>query len=437
MNTAAVEARLQVAPGVPLSGTLRLPGDKSITHRALICAGLARGESVIRDALNAADTRATAKALSDLGARIDWQEDNTVRVTGTGGRFTSVAATLDLGNSGTGLRLLAGALAGYGIAATLSGDASLQRRPMQRIIEPLEAMGARIKSREGRAPLVLASGAPLHGRRYRLPMGSAQVKSAILLAGLNAAGGTTVEDPFGTRDHTERMLPIFGVRVDREDTVVTVHPGELTSAEVDVPGDISSAAFLMAAALLSPDSNIVLEHVGVNPTRTGLVDVLKRMGADIELHNERLAGGEPVADLRVKGGPLSGTRVAAGEIPGLIDELPMLMVLAATASGPTVIEGAGELRHKESDRIATMQAGLSGLGVDLRDEAGTLHLEGGGLKSGGRLEGAGDHRVAMALSIAGLAAPEPVTVAGAEWIATSFPDFPALLQSAGAQVVYP
>ncbi len=437
MNAAATQARLQVAPGVSLSGTLRLPGDKSITHRALICAALAGGESVIRGALDAADTRATARALGDLGARIDWQPDNTVRVTGTGGRFTTSGISLDLGNSGTGLRLLTGALAGYGIAATLSGDASLQRRPMQRIIEPLEAMGAHIESREGRAPLVLRPGAPLHGVRYRLPMGSAQVKSAVLLAGLDAAGTTTVQDPFRTRDHTERMLPLFGVHVDREDTVVTVHPGELKGAEVDVPGDISSAAFLIAAALLSPDSDIVLEHVGTNPTRTGLVDVLKRMGADIELHNERLAGGEPVADLRVKGGPLSGTRVDPSEIPGMIDELPILMVLAAVASGPTVIEGADELRHKESDRIATMQAGLAGLGVDLRDDAGTLHLEGGGLKSGGHLEGAGDHRVAMALGIAGLAAPAPVTVDGAEWIATSFPDFPALLQTAGAKVVYP
>ncbi len=437
MNTAAIKARLQVAPGTPLSGTLQLPGDKSITHRALICAALARGESVIRGALNAADTQATAKALSDLGAGIDWQADNTIRVTGTGGLFTTSGITLDLGNSGTGLRLLTGALAGYGVAATLTGDASLQRRPMQRIIEPLEAMGARIESREGQAPLILCSEASLHGLRYRLPVGSAQVKSAVLLAGLNAAGETTVEDPFRTRDHTERMLPLFGVRVDCEDRVVTVHPGELTGAEVDVPGDISSAAFLIAAALLSPDSGIVLEHVGINPTRTGLINVLRRMGADIELRKERLAGGEPIADLCVQGGPLSGTRVTASEIPGLIDELPMLMVLAAAASGPTVIEGADELRYKESDRIATMQAGLAGLGVELRDESGTLHLEGGGLKSGGHLDGAGDHRVAMALSIAGLAAPEPVTVGGAEWIATSFPDFPALLQTAGAEVSYP
>ncbi len=439
MNAAASApgARLQVAPGVPLSGTLRLPGDKSITHRALILAALARADSVVRGTLDAADTRATAAALVQLGARIDWRPDNTVHVTGTGGRFVSPGATLDLGNSGTGLRLLAGALAGYGVGATLTGDASLQRRPMRRIIEPLVAMGAHIESREGRAPLVLRPGASLRALHYRLPMGSAQVKSAVLLAGLKADGNTSVEDPYGTRDHTERMLPLFGAEVERADTVVTVRPGVLTGAEVEVPGDISSAAFLIAAALLSPGSDLVLERVGTNPTRTGLIDVLRRMGADIELRNERLAGGEPVADLRVKHGPLAGTRVAAREIPGMIDELPMLMVLAAAASGATVIEGAEELRHKESDRIATMQAGLARLGVELRDESGTLHLDGGGLKSGGDADGAGDHRVAMALGVAGLAAPEPVRVSGAEWIATSFPDFPRLLQAAGAEVSFP
>ncbi len=437
MNAAVAGVQLQVAPGAPLSGRLRPPGDKSITHRALICAALARGDSVIRGALDAADTRATALALSQLGAAIDWQAGNAIHVSGTGGRFPTFGATLDLGNSGTGLRLLAGALAGCGIDVTLTGDASLQRRPMQRIIAPLEAMGARIESREGRAPLTLRQGARLHGLRYRLPVGSAQVKSAVLLAGLGAQGETVVEDPFRTRDHTERMLPLFGARLDRDDTSVTVHPGELAGAEVDVPGDMSSAAFLIAAALLSPDSGIVLENVGTNPTRTGLIEVLRRMGARIELRNQRVAGAEPVADLHVTGGQLAGTRVRACEIPGLIDELPILMVLAAAASGPTVIEGADELRHKESDRIATMQAGLAGLGVELRDEKGTLRLDGGGLKSGGRVDGAGDHRVAMALGIAGLAVPEPVIVSGAEWIATSFPEFPALLQAAGARVSRP
>ena len=429
-------AVLAVAPGAPLSGRLRVPGDKSITHRALICAGLAGGKSTIRGALDAADTRATARAVEMLGARVEWRGD-TVGVTGTGGHLPTPAVTLDLGNSGTGLRLLAGALAGLGVSATLTGDASLQRRPMGRIIEPLTAMGVRIDSHGGKAPLSLRPGASLRGLHYRLPVGSAQVKSALLFAGLNARGETVVEDPFHTRDHTERMLPVFGAGLYREGCRITVRPGALQSADIDVPGDLSSAAFLIAAALLAPGSELLLENVGINPTRTGLLDVLKRMGASIELSNERLAGAEPVADLRVKSGDLAGVRVEAREIPGMIDELPILMVLAAVASGPTVIEGAHELRHKESDRIATMQAGLAGLGVELRDESGILYLEGGGLKSGGHLDGAGDHRVAMALGIAGLAAPGSVTVGGAEWIATSFPDFPALLQAAGARVSLP
>ena len=426
---------LAVAPGVPLSGRLRVPGDKSITHRALICAGLAGGASTIRGALDAADTRATARALGVLGARIEWRGD-TVSVTGIGGHSPESAVTIDLGNSGTGLRLLTGALAGLGVPATLTGDASLQRRPMGRIIEPLTAMGARVDSQGGKAPLSLRPAA-LRGLHYRLPVGSAQVKSALLFAGLNAQGETVVEDPFHTRDHTERMLPLFGADLHCEGCRTTVRPGALQAAGIDVPGDLSSAAFLIAAALLAPGSEVFLENVGINPTRTGLLDVLKRMGASIELCNERFAGAEPMADLHVKSGDLAGVRVEAREIPGIIDELPILMVLAAVASGPTVIEGADELRHKESDRIATMQSGLAGLGVELRDESGTLHLEGGGLKNGGHLDGAGDHRVAMALGVAGLAAPGSVTVAGAEWIATSFPDFPALLQAAGARVSFP
>ena len=431
-------AELEVGPGTTaLTGRLRVPGDKSITHRALICAALAAGESVVRGALDAADTRATARALEALGARMEWDADNGVRVEGTGGRFTTPATPLDLGNSGTGLRLLAGVLAGQGVPATLTGDASLQRRPMQRIVKPLEAMGAHIESHEGRAPLDLRPGAGLRGMDYRLPVGSAQVKSAVLFAGLGAAGETTVEDPFHTRDHTERMLPVFGAALSRDGDRITLRPGRLSGTAIDVPGDPSSAAFLVAAALLVPGSELVLEGVGVNPTRTGLLDVLKRMGARIEVRGERLAGAEPVADLIVKGSRLAGTRVSPDEIPGLIDELPILMVLAAHAGGSTLIEGAGELRHKESDRIATMEAGLSALGARMRVTGDTLSLAGGGFASGARVDGAGDHRVAMALSIAGLVAPGPVRVAGADWIATSFPDFPRLLKAAGAEVAYP
>lgn len=426
-------AILRVAPGRPLAGSLRLPGDKSVTHRALICAALAEGQSAVHDPLDAADTRATAGALAALGADIEWRGEQ-VRIVGTGGQFRGATAPLDLSNSGTGLRLLAGALAGAGVRVTLTGDASLRHRPMTRVIAPLEAMGAHIESASGRAPLALLGGAPLRGIRYRLPVASAQVKSAILLAGLGASGETVVEDSFATRDHTERMLPVFGADLRCADGMLKVRPGTLAGATVRVPGDISSAAFLMAAALLVPGSDLILKGVGINPTRIGLVRVLQRMGARIEFADECAAGGEPIGDLRARGSELCGTRVTPDEIPSLIDELPVLMVLAANASGPTVIEGAGELRHKESDRIATMQAGLAELGVELRVDGDALHLDGGGFVRGGRVEAAGDHRVAMALCVAGLAAPGPVEVAGAEWIATSFPDFPALLARVGATV---
>lgn len=426
-------AILQVAPGGPLSGTLAVPGDKSITHRALICAALARGESVIRGALDAADTRATANALHTLGAHIDWQK-NTLRIEGVGARFASPPKPLDLGNSGTGLRLLSGALAGCGVALTLTGDASLCRRPMQRITDPLTAMGADIESTQGCAPLVLRPTGSLHGLTYRLPVASAQVKSAVLLAGLGADGGTVIEDPFHTRDHTERMLPGFGAQLACEGNTIRLIPGGLSGARVEVPGDFSSAAFFVAAVLLVPGSELTLAGVGVNPTRIGLLSVLERMGARIEQRNRRDYGAEPVANLHIVGASLTGVRVEAREVPSLIDELPMLMVLAAVAEGPSVIEGVGELRHKESDRITAMQDGLAALGAEMTVDGDTVHLAGGGFKHGGQVASAGDHRVAMALAVAGLAAPSPVSVIDAGWVATSFPEFPTLLQAVGAEV---
>lgn len=436
MNRAAGAAELRVAPGGSLSGTLAVPGDKSITHRALICGALAEGESILRGALDAADTRATAKALSGLGAGIDWTSDG-VRIRGRGGRFEPPAQALDLGNSGTGLRLLCGALAGCGTAATLTGDASLRRRPMTRITEPLAAMGAFVEDTAGCAPLTLRPKGRLQGIDYRLPVPSAQVKSALLLAGLGAEGETRIEDPFRTRDHTERLLPLFGARLACDGTVVRLEPGRLDAAAVDVPGDFSSAAFFIAAALMAPGSRLVLTGVGINPTRAGLLDVLARMGAVIALHNRRDCGAEPVADLHVAGATLRGTRVAAREIPGLIDELPVLAVLAAAAQGPSVIDGVGELRHKESDRIAAMREGLAALGVDMAVEGDTLFLPGGGFAHGGRVDSAGDHRVAMALAVAGLGAPGAVNVGDAGWIATSFPNFTRLLRAAGAAVESP
>lgn len=431
--TTAAASELRVGPGGPLHGSAHVPGDKSITHRALICAALAAGESTVTGALAAADTRATAGALAALGARIDWRAE-VLRIGGTGGRLRRPSAALDLGNSGTGLRLLAGALVGRGIEATLTGDASLRRRPMQRIVRPLAQMGADIASAGGTPPLTLRAGARLRGIHYRLPVASAQVKSAVLLAGLGAEGATTVDDPFATRDHTERLLPAFGARLERAGTTSTLTPGTLSAAVLSVPGDFSSAAFLLAAALLVPGSDLTLRAVGINPTRTGLLRVLARMGARIEIREQQAAGGEPVADLRVRAAALGGTRVAAAEVPALIDELPVLMALAAAAEGPTVIEGAGELRHKESDRIEAMRAGLAALGAPLAVAGECITVAGGGLGHGGEVHSGGDHRIAMALAVAGLAAPAPVRVLDAAWTATSFPGFAEALAAAGAGV---
>ncbi|MDN5864263.1 MAG: 3-phosphoshikimate 1-carboxyvinyltransferase [Gammaproteobacteria bacterium] len=424
-------AAITVSRGGPLTGTLAVPGDKSITHRALMLAALARGESHIRGALDAGDTRATAAALVALGAKVDWPASGTIQVQGCGGRWRSPAGTLDLGNSGTGMRLLAGALAGRGISATLDGDASLRRRPMERITAPLRAMGATLQTRNGCPPITVAAADRLHGIAYRLPVASAQVKSALLLAGLAADGPTRIVDPFHTRDHTERMLPRFGAALRGRGDALIVRPGALECTDITVPADASSAAFLAAAALLVPGSRILLPGVGANPTRTGFFDLLGRMGASLEWRNLRDVSGEPVADLHVEARPLTGVRVEAREVPRTIDELPALMVLAAGAAGETVIEGADELRHKESDRIEAMRAGLETLGTELRVSANRIRIPGGGLGRGGRVEAACDHRVAMALALAGLATPEPVTVAGAEWIDASFPDFAERMRAAG------
>lgn len=423
---------LTVAPGGAIRGRFSVPGDKSITHRALIFAALATGESRIGGALDAGDTRSTAAALAALGAEIEWSA-GAVRVRGTAGHWRTPGAPLDLGNSGTALRLLAGAVAGRGIAATLTGDASLRRRPMRRIAEPLAAMGAKIATKDGLPPLEIGPDGHLHGIAYRLPIASAQVKSALLLAALAAEGESRIADSWGTRDHSERMLPRFGAKLQREGDVVVLQPGVLEAADVDVPGDLSAAAFLIAAALLTPGSRLLLEGVGVNPTRSGFLSVLARMGAPAKLSNRRTFGDEPVADITVEAAGLKGVVVKAEEIPRLIDELPVLMVLAACARGETLIEGAGELRHKESDRIETMRTGLGALGTPIEIRGERIRIGGGGLRHGGRVESAADHRVAMSLALAGLAAPAPVTVGGAGWIDTSFPGFADALRAAGAR----
>lgn len=431
MSAAPIGA-MRCVPGGRLEGTVAVPGDKSITHRALILAGLAVGESTVTGALDAADTRATAAALAGLGARVRWVGGG-IEIGGRGGRWLAPARALDLGNSGTGLRLLAGALVGRGVAAVLTGDASLRGRPMQRIAAPLASMGAEIATQAGRAPIVIGPRESLRGIRYRLPVASAQVKSTVLLAGLAAAGETRIEDPFRTRDHTERMLPVFGAGLRRESGALILESGPLAAAAVSVPGDFSAAAFLIAAALVSPGSRLVLPGVGINPTRTGLLAVLARMGARIGLGNRRCPGSEPLADIEVEASSLQGTRVGADEIPALIDELPVLMVLAAAATGTTVIEGAGELRHKESDRIESMRAGLAALGAEM-EVVGERLVVRGGIRSGAAVDSAGDHRIAMAFAVAGMAAPGSVTISGSRWIDTSFPGFFDLIGAVGARV---
>jgi 3-phosphoshikimate 1-carboxyvinyltransferase len=426
------EDSITVNRGGPLRGEFAVPGDKSITHRALILAALAKGESRITGALNARDTRASANALIELGASIAWPPGSEVQVQGVDGHWRAPTVPLDLGNSGTALRLLAGAIAGRHVTATVTGDASLRRRPMGRIAEPLRSMGAAIETDDECPPLVVDGNGRLHGLNYRLPVASAQVKSALLLAGLAAEGETRIEDPWHSRDHTERLLPRFGAELRADGEAIVLQPGPLCATDVAVPGDFSSAAFLIAAALLAPGSDLTLVNVGLNPTRTGLLTALARMGACIERTNMRDLGSEPVGDLRVRAGDLFGAKIEAREIPAMVDELPVLMVLGATAAGNMAIEGAGELRHKESDRIKTMHAGLSALGKRMEIAGERITITGGGFARGGQVDSAGDHRVAMALALAGLAAPESVTVSDAGWIETSFPDFAQTLQAAGS-----
>ena len=429
MNAAceAVAADWWCRPAGALHGSLRVPGDKSVTQRALILGALATGTSEIEGALDADDCRSTANALAALGARIRASGE---RMQVTGAHLHAPVAALDLGNSGTGLRLLTGLLAGQSFRATLTGDDSLRRRPMRRVAEPLELMGARIETTDGYAP-VTVTGAALHGIDYTLPVASAQVKSAILIAGLQARGTTRVCEPARSRDHTERMLPALGcVPEIGGDEVCVRGPVQLRAARLRVPGDFSSAAFLIVAATLIPGSTLEIRDVGLNPTRTGLLEVLRAMGARIEPCNVREENGEPIGDLRVQSAPLRGIEVDPSIVPRAIDELPVLFVAAATARGRTRVRGAAELRVKESDRIAAMASGLRALGIEAVEHPDGMEVEGGSL-SGGAVSSHGDHRVAMAFAVAGQAARAPVRIRDTANVATSFPGFAALARSAG------
>jgi len=423
----------QVEPGGSLQGRARVPGDKSISHRAIMLGALADGVTEIDGFLEGADALGTLHAFRAMGVRIDGPTAGRVVIHGAGlDGLTAPEGPLDLGNSGTSMRLLAGLLAAQRFDSTLVGDESLSGRPMRRVTEPLGRMGARIETAEnGTPPLVIRGGQALLGIDYESPVASAQVKSAILLAGLYAEGRTCVREPAESRDHTERMLSVFGWPVTRTGLTSCVEGGgRLKARAIDVPADISSAAFFLVGATIAPDSDIVLEHVGWNPTRTGVVEILRLMGADIEVLAEREAGGEPVADLRVRSAPLQGIDIPEALVPRAIDEFPVLFVAAACAQGRTRLTGAGELRVKESDRIQVMADGLAALGVDAGPTEDGIVIEGGPI-GGGRVDSHGDHRIAMSFAVAGLRATGPIRIDDCRNVNTSFPGFAALARGLG------
>jgi 3-phosphoshikimate 1-carboxyvinyltransferase len=435
--------KLIARPVVRLEGKVRAPGDKSVSHRALMFGAMALGETDITGLLTGEDVLCTAAALRALGARIV-HEDGVWRVRGFGvGGGQEPADVLDLGNSGTSARLLAGILASHRFTSFMTGDGSLRRRPMQRVIDPLSRMGARFEAREGgRMPLAIVGTDEMVPIEYTLPVASAQVKSCILLAGLNTAGETTVIEPEATRDHTERMLRHFGAEVrvvpadNRGKRITVVGWPELKARDIVVPGDPSSAAFAVVAAAIRPGSDVLVENVGMNPLRAGLYATLMEMGADIRFENEREVGGEPVADLHVKGGGLKGIEVPPERAPTMIDEYPILAVAAACAEGTTRMLGLAELRAKESDRLSSVAAGLAANGVRHEMGADFLVVEGDGKPpaGGGLVKTHLDHRIAMAFLVLGTAAREAVAVDDGSPIDTSFPGFTALMNGLGAKI---
>ena len=421
------------SPAPPLRGELRPPGDKSVSHRALIFACLADGESRVTGLLEGEDVLATLEACRQLGLQARKSGDTWI-LQGVGrDGLRAPSAPLDMGNSGTAMRLLAGVLAAQPFDSVLIGDESLSRRPMKRIVQPLTLMGARIETDpDGTPPLRIHGNPALEGIEYASPVASAQVKSCLLLAGLYARGRTVVREPHLSRDHTERMLPAFGVELAGDRAVTG--GGRLQGAHVAVPGDISSAAFFLVAAALVPGSDLVLRNVGLNATRDGIVRVLQDMGADIELNDVHESGGEPIGDIRVRyAGPLRGVEIAAEQVPALIDELPVIFALAAAGEGTLRLRGAAELRVKESDRLAVMAQGLRKLGVAVEEFPDGIDITGGAI-GGGTVDGAGDHRCAMSFCVLGQVASGPVTVTGAHNIATSYPGFADDLARLGGQL---
>lgn len=444
MSSSATTTPLASGTAGPLNGICRVPGDKSVSHRALILGGLAIGRTRIAGLLEGEDVLCTAAAMRALGAAITREADGTWMVSGVGiGGMREPDTLLDMGNSGTGARLLMGAVAGHDITAFFTGDASLRRRPMARVTAPLSRMGARTVARAGgRLPLALTGAASPLPIAYASPVASAQVKSAVLLAGLSAPGETSVIEPLASRDHTENLLRHFGAKVTATPTdkggmhiTVTGQP-ELKAGDLVVPGDPSSAAFPAVAALLLPRSAITIEGVGINPLRAGLFETLIEMGADIAFDKRRIEGGEPVADLRITASALKGVTVPAERAPSMIDEYPILAVAASFAQGRTVMHGLAELRVKESDRLAAIAQGLSACGVAVAIDGDTLIVEGDGRRprGGASVAAALDHRIAMAFLCLGMAAERPVTIDDGATIATSFPDFVPLMNRLGAAI---
>ena len=422
-------------PGGSLTGSIRVPGDKSMSHRSIMLGSIAEGRTSVSGFLEGDDALATLSAFRAMGVQITDPEAGRLTIEGVGLRgLRAPEQVMDVGNSGTSIRLMVGLLSGQPFDSMITGDQSLLRRPMGRVITPLSQMGALIGSQEGCPPLEVKGGRALEGIHYDLPVASAQVKSSVLLAGLYARGRTSVTEPAPTRDHTERMLNGFGYPVDTQDGVISLEAGgALTATDIDIPADISSAAFFLVGASIAPGSDLTLEHVGVNPTRDGVIRILRAMGADIEIMNQRLVGGEPVADLRVRHAPLHGIEIPVEEVPLAIDELPAVLIAAACAEGMTVLSGAEELRVKESDRIASMAEGLTQLGIENTTRPDGIEVVGGEM-TGGVIATHFDHRIAMSFSMAALRARDRIKVSDCAHVATSFPGFSELAVRCGLQL---
>lgn len=422
-------------PSDALTGSVTIPGDKSISHRAIMLSAIAQGTTTINGFLEGEDCLATLKAFQSMGVTIEGPVSQRVIVHGVGKEGLSAPnEPIDCGNSGTTIRLLTGLLAGQTFDSQLVGDDSLSKRPMDRVSKPLTAMGAEILTNNGCPPLHIKGGQTLLGINFKMPVASAQVKSAVLLAGLYAKGDTSVSEPNLTRDHTERMLTAFSYPLRKTENTVTINSDhELIGTDIIVPGDISSAAFFMVAASIIPDSDITIENIGLNSTRTGVIDILKSMGANLEIVNKRLCGEEPVADIRVKHAELEGIDIPASLVPLAIDEFPVIFIAAAAAKGQTLLHGARELRVKESDRIAVMVEGLQRMGIHCQAFEDGVYIEGGKLK-GADINSYGDHRIAMAFVVASAICEHEVTIAQAQSVRTSFPQFQSLATSLGMNI---